>query len=358
MTGRPAAIVYLVPGYPAGPSDSSCLPPIRNLIAEIASRQREREVHVVAFQYPFGAATYDLDGVKVGALGGGNRRGLYRAMVWLRALLYVHRLARRTRIELVHSFWLTECAWVGERLSKLLRVRHVATIAGQDARPDNPYLKRLAMRRLTVTAGSEFAAHHFFSSTGRHVDHVIPIGLDDVAPVPAGPRDIDVLGVGSLVPVKEYTRFVELLARIPPVRACLAGEGPESDLISRRIEEAGLADNLRLLGALSRPDVLALMKRSRILLHTARYEGQGYVFLEALRCGMHVVCYHVGFTPPGNRVHRCRSEEEMLEVLVRLLSRALDHESQEVPSIGATAAAYEEIYRSLSSKPASTKTFF
>ena len=62
------------------------------------------------------------------------------------------------------------------------------------------------------------------------------------------------------------------------------------------------------------------MRKSRILLHTSEYEGQGYVLIEALAAGMSVVCRDVGYTGESPNAYRCKSLQEMVAVLKRLLA--------------------------------------
>jgi glycosyltransferase involved in cell wall biosynthesis len=161
-------------------------------------------------------------------------------------------------------------------------------------------------------------------------------------------RSIDILGVGSLTPIKDYRSFISIVARLasrfPRLRCLIAGEGPERPALEQKIKEAGLEDVVCLAGHIPREQVLKTMRNSRIFLHTARYEGQGYVFLEARAAGMHVVCRDVGYTGNGGSVHRCSSGEEMAGVLEQLLALPAASEEIEVDGIDSTAGAFEKIY--------------
>ena len=86
------------------------------------------------------------------------------------------------------------------------------------------------------------------------------------------------------------------------------------------------------------------MRKSRILLHTARYEGQGYVFLEALASGMRVVCRDVGYTGDAPAVFRCKSNEEMADVMREMLASPVDDVKTNVLGIDYTVRAFEELY--------------
>ncbi len=351
MPERPRSLVFLIPGFPEDETDSTCLPAVQNYVAAFAQAHPDIQTHVIAFQYPFARRVYAWKNVTVHALAGKNRRGLQRLGTWLRAMRAVRRIHRKTRVMVLHSFWLTECTWVARRLSKRFRIRHIASIGGQDAQADNPYFKMMKLDGAVLTAGSAFAAETFAQHARRPVDHVIPLGLDvdhlqQIATPPE--RDIDVLGVGSLIPVKDYAAFIDVVARLKPafpqIRACIVGEGPLHDALRRQIAELGLAGHVVLMGQKPREEVMRLMLRSKVFLHTARYESQGYVFLEALFAGLPVVCFDVGYTGTSDRVFRCHSPREMADVVAGLLRAPLPIHQTPVPTTEDTVRAFAPLY--------------
>jgi glycosyltransferase involved in cell wall biosynthesis len=247
--------------------------------------------------------------------------------------------------------WLAECTFVASWLARLNRTKHIASICGQDALASNPYLKHLRFEKMIVTAASANAARAFSESTGRSVDHIIPTGLDREARAGGRSvehRSIDILGVGSLIPVKNFRLFLEIIAKLkgqfPQLRCMILGDGAERPALERQIQDNALSEVVQLAGQVPREQVLDTMRRAKILLHTATYEGQGYVFLEALAAGMRVVSFDVGYTGNGPSVDLCRSEEEILGVLKTLLARPFDPEEVQVDCIEETARAFEELY--------------
>jgi len=341
----------LVPGFPAKEAETDCLPAVQNFVKALARRNPNISVHVVSFHYPFAAGVYTWNGVRVCALAGRNKAFPMRFRTWLRAIAYVRRLIKAENVIALHSFWLAECSYVAAWLARMTGARHIATICGQDALSDNPYLKRLRFDRMTITAGSSRAAAAFHQSTGFLVNHVIPAGLDAEALTPpdeTAERPIDILGVGSLIPIKDYRSFIDVVAALAggrsSLRCVILGEGPERPSLESQIKERRLQDVVRLAGHVSREEVLKTMRHANILLHTSRYEGQGYVFLEALAAGMRVVCREVGYTGEGPAAYTCTSNEEMVDVLKRLLDAARPKEEVRVESIDCTARAFEKIY--------------
>lgn len=352
-TSSTSGVLLLVPGFPADEGDSQCLPGVQNYVRALAEygRRENRDLAVVPFQYPYRRTPYTWEQVPVHPLGGRNRSFPARFLIWARAVREVVRLTRSGDFSVLHSFWLGECTLLGQWLAQGLRLDHVATIPGQDARAENPYLPWLAFDRMQVVGGSEFVGRAFEDATGRNLDRIIPLGLDaDRLPTldPKGARPLDVLGVGSLNDVKHYSQFIEVIGRLDgckrDLQAEIVGGGPNREKLDRLIREKGLADRIRLTGALPREEVLRRMRRARILLHTARYDAQPYVLLEALASGMHVVSTPVGYAGPADRVRFSASTEGLANHLRILLQENVSHEPVSVPTAAETAAQYVELY--------------
>lgn len=341
----------MVPGFPGSEVDTSCLPAIQNYVDAFSASRVDLEIHVIAFQYPFFRAEYEWKGATVHALGGKNRTRMRRAPTWVRAIRTFLRLRRRTDVEVLHTFWLGECTRVGQWLARVFGIRHVASICGQDALSTNPYLPRLRLDDLVLTAGSSFASDVFTQHSGAGSVHVIPLGLDTKhleAIDPPPERDIDVIGVGSLIPLKDYSAFLDIVAalksHVPDVSACIVGGGPQQEALEEDIVRQGLQNNLVLLGHLPRDETFRYMLRSKVFLHTSKYESQGYVFLEALFAGLHVVCYNVGYTGDSDRVFRCRSKQELVDAVTNLLVNPRPSVRQEVLKAEDTVRAFQAIY--------------
>lgn len=341
----------MVPGFPAAEEDTTCLPAIQNYIGAFCASRPDLDVHVIAFQYPFFRGEYAWKEATVHALGGMNRRSLRRMPTWARAIRTFMRLRRRMDVRVLHTFWLTECTRVGQWLGRAFDVRHVASIGGQDAQPTNPYLRHLRLDELVLTAGSTFAADVFAKHVAGARVQVIPLGLDTrhlEAIDPPPDRDIDVIGVGSLIPLKDYGAFVDIVAALasdfPNVNARIIGGGPQQEALQERVVRHGLENNVVLTGHLPRDEVFRYMMRSKVFLHTSKYESQGYVFLEALFAGLHVVCYDVGHTGTSDRVFRCRSSLEIIDVAADLLRNPGPSLRQRVPTVEDTIGAFEAIY--------------
>jgi glycosyltransferase involved in cell wall biosynthesis len=350
-------ILFLVPGFPRDEKDSTCIPALQQYVYHFAKHNRNILVRVIAFQYPYTKRKYSWNGIEVYPCGGKGRRRLGRLITWLRAIKYVLQEHFRNEIFLIHSFWLEECTFVGQLMSRLLSVTHIASIMGQDALQRNLYLRYLSFSSMFISAGSSNAGDAFYNSTRRKVDAIIPIGLD-VCNFNINrneqTRKIDILGVGSLIPLKNYKLFIEIIGKLarhfPKIKAAIIGDGVERSHLNKMILEKGLENNMELLGELSRPEAIQYMYRSKILLHTSTYESQGYVFLEALYCGLTVICFNVGFVEKSEKMLVCSDEMVMLNNLKGILNHNLPHQPILLKSIDETVNEFEHIYASQNQK--------
>jgi glycosyltransferase involved in cell wall biosynthesis len=348
---RPDGVMILVPGFPGSESETDCLPPVQNFVKVLAQRNPGISIDVVAFQYPFTAGTYSWHGATVHAIAGGSKHFPWRLGSWVRASWHVYQVMRKRKVVVLHSMWLAECTYVAAWISRLSGAKHVASIRGQDALDQNPYLKHLPFDKMIITAGSEHAASAFERSTGRKVNRVLPSGLDAESTQTQdepGERTIDILGVGSLSPIKDFASFIDIVAKLrrihPGIRSVILGDGPEHQPLMNSIRQLGLEGTIDLEGHVPREQVLRTMRKARILLHTSRFEGQGYVFLEALGSGMQVVCRNVGYAGDGAAVHRCGSNEEILAVLDRLLTTPWRSAQPDVLNMDWTVREFERLY--------------
>jgi glycosyltransferase involved in cell wall biosynthesis len=103
---------------------------------------------------------------------------------------------------------------------------------------------------------------------------------------------------GSLIPLKRTEIAIRVAAALvkefPQLRLQIAGDGPERNSLEQLASALGVKGNVIFAGQLSRAEVLQAMQKSRVLLHPSEYESFGYVFAEAMECGLPIVSFDVG----------------------------------------------------------------
>ncbi len=158
-----------------------------------------------------------------------------------------------------------------------------------------------------VATSSEEAQELVRLGAARSRVTVVPCGVDVEQFRPDGPAaergpHRRVLSVGRLVPRKGFDMIIRALPAVPDTELVVAGGPAEGDLgdhpeaarLRRLAERIGVADRVRLVGAVPRPDMPALMRSADLVVCAPWYEPFGIVPLEAMACGVPVVASAVG----------------------------------------------------------------
>lgn len=342
----------LTPGFPANSEDTTCIPALQLFIKELSVQYGpQANIQVVTFQYPFTKGAYVWKGIPCFSAGGNNKKFPGRWKTWTAVMKFLKNYHERSPIDIIHAFWLTECALIGSWVSVLTRAKLIYHIMGQDVLPSNKYIKYLKFKDSIIIANSPNSASLLIENFNIQPHQIIPFGIDsmDFSEHESGNiRVIDLLGVGSLSHLKNYTLFIDIFARLknefPFLTGRIIGDGPLLPELKKQIEGLNLKDSLTLTGKLTRPEVLQNMSSAKILLHTSSYESAGYVFLEALYSGMKVVSFHTGYLPNVPGAYPCHSSEEMYNSLKSLLTYRQEYTRKEVFLMADTVKALINVY--------------
>lgn len=328
MSNRPKTLIILIPGFAENEADTTCLPAVQMLVQSINQVHPALKVIILAFQYPYFTATYQWHGNTVICLGKKRvPRKLHLLVRWGRVWLQLRKLSKQHDVLGMLSCFCGPCALVGKYFGALHHIKHFTWIQGQDARKMNKLVRIIRPAPDSLIAMSDFLVKEFYRSHHIRPGHVVPNGVNTLTfPAANGiPADIDVLGVGNLIPLKQYDIFVEVIAalkqHIPGIRAVHCGKGPETANINALIERLELKDNLTLYGERPHQEVLQIMQRSRILLHTSSYEGFGGVLVEALYAGAHVVSFCRPMDADIPNWHIVKDKAAMIEKTLELLQQ-------------------------------------
>jgi D-inositol-3-phosphate glycosyltransferase len=136
---------------------------------------------------------------------------------------------------------------------------------------------------------------------------VVPSGVNVVRFRPTGPAATRmpnrrrILAVGRLVPRKGYDDLIRAVSALDDAELVIVGGPPggiEADPEGRRLTELawrmGMADRVRLVGAVPGADMPLWYRSADVVACTPWYEPFGLTPLEAMACGVPVVTYAVG----------------------------------------------------------------
>lgn len=324
MSDKTKTLVILTPGFPKDESDTTCLPMQQSFIRALNQKFPGLNIIILAFQYPYFRKTYQWYGNTVISFDGRNRGGLIKLFLFRRWYAAIKKIHRTEKIHGLLSFWYAECALVGKRFADKYGVKHYCWMWGQDAKKGNKYVPFTALKPGELIAFSDSLQSEFEKNYGIRPAHVITPGVDFKEFSFHNPKkDIDIIAAGSLIPLKQYDIFIEVIAemkkRIPLINAVLIGEGPERNKLQSLIASLGLQPNITLTGKLPHPDVLQWMQRGKVFMHPSSYEGFGIVCIEALCAGAKVISFVKPMQTEIENWHIVTNKEEMVQTATEML---------------------------------------
>jgi glycosyltransferase involved in cell wall biosynthesis len=224
---------------------------------------------------------------------------------------------RRAAFDVINTHFVVPTGPLGHALARWHRLPNVLSVHGGDlfdpSKRSSPHLHaplRAAVRWLLAAADDVVGQSR---DTVRHVNDLygvhrqvglIPLGIErppgQVAASRATfglPHDAFVMiTIGRVVARKATTQLVEVLAasRIPNAHLLVIGDGPDAVAIRQRAVELGVAERVHLPGQVSDQDKYAALAIADAFVSTSQHEGFGLVFLEAMACGLPIVCYDRG----------------------------------------------------------------
>lgn len=194
--------VILTPGFPASETDTTCLPMQQSFVKALKENYPQLNIIILSFQYPYFKKTYNWFGITVMSFGGRNKRGLQRFILRHTIHTCLNNINRNSPISGLLSFWYGECAHVGKIFGDANNIKHYCWILGQDAKKVNKYPKILRTPANKLIALSDFLQYQFEKNHGIRPQHLIPGGIEPKQFSNVKKRDIDILGVGSLIALK------------------------------------------------------------------------------------------------------------------------------------------------------------
>lgn len=166
-----------------------------------------------------------------------------------------------------------------------------------------------------------------------------------------------ILGVGRLIPFKNFSLLIDAFARIAPhrprARLVICGDGYLRPALEAQIKERGLEDRAELVGL--RPNPYSAMRRAGVVAVTSFTEGLSTVLIEAMACGTPVVA--TDFASARETLPSCAhppvalTPDAVADAIVRVLSRPRETEQLKAFaagfSINPVARRYEQVLLSV-----------
>lgn len=229
---------------------------------------------------------------------------------------YGRRLMETSRFDIVNTHFALPTGPVGDKLTRHARIPNVLTVHGGDlfdpSKFTSPHrhwllrqwIRRLALRADCVVAGSANTIDNLHTYYGPDIAvRMIPLGIAAIPEVSAsrselGFTDDDVLlvTVGRLIARKATDRLIDCVAELrdPRVKLLVIGSGPLIDELRSHAARRGVAGQVRFFGFVDERRKFEILSAADLYVSTSVHEGFGLVFVEAMACGLPVVCYDFG----------------------------------------------------------------
>jgi glycosyltransferase involved in cell wall biosynthesis len=336
-------LIILTPGFPKDEEDSTCLPTQQSFVKSIQDLYPDIQIIILSFHYPFSSRPYLWNGISVIPFDGHGKEKMLRLRLWFRIWKQLRSLKKEKNLVGIFSFWATDCALIGKWFGRIHHIKQYCWISGQEAKKENPYIRLMRPKPEDLIAMSDFLQKEFFRNHRIRPMHVIPIGIDPQQfEINNTERDIDILGAGSLIPLKQFSVLIKVVSELtrlrPGIKTMICGKGPEEPALRALIHKLNLQDQISMPGVVQHKELMKLMQRAKIFLHPSSYEGFGAVCIEALYAGAHVISFRRPIAGWIRHWHIVNSEEEMWKKAQEILDDPETKYSRSVPFLMSESA--------------------
>jgi glycosyltransferase involved in cell wall biosynthesis len=221
------------------------------------------------------------------------------------------------KVDIVNTHFAVPSGPAGHFISKKYGIPNVLSIHGGDifdpskrlSPHDTPLLRGTVKRMLLgadrIVAQSSDTKKNTETYYGivKNID-IIPLGIKPMKYEVVSREDLGLsedrfifITIGRLIKRKnllELLEIIRLLNQSFPCELLVIGDGPERGNIEAEVLKLGLQERVKLLGRVTEEEKWHYLSISDSYLSTAIHEGFGIVFLEAMECGLPVICYDRG----------------------------------------------------------------
>lgn len=179
---------------------------------------------------------------------------------------------------------------------------------------------------VSESAYKGYIFHKFFKNKSEILNNIVDYSsLVERAKLDSNTYEYDIVYVGRFVYAKNPERLIsvfdKILKRIPNCKIGIAGEGQLLVEAKELAKKLNIDDKVDFLGYLENP--LKLIRDSRVLIMTSRYEGMPMVALEAMAMGTPIVSTPVDgmmkLVDNGETGFLCDDDEEMVNCICKII---------------------------------------
>lgn len=347
-------LLVITPGFPESEADTTCLPFVQQMMLCYQRKFPACIISIISLQYPYSARAYIWHGMQVYGMGGANKKGLWKLLLYQKAIHKGRQIHRTVPINAILSLCLSETSLIAKWLSEKSKIPFAIWMFGQDAKKGNKYFKLVKPNFDQLLPISAYQSDVLYKFYGFRASTIVHNGINQAIfpALSATTRKIDMLAAGSLISLKQYELFIRLVAHIKQngyykVKAVIIGAGPEEQKLKTLSTTLDLNENIRFVGPLDHASTLSMMNEARLFIHPSSYEGHSTVMLEALYMGCDVVSFIPAADQPVSENHICIDWEEMKETTLHLMNTKQDYKQVIPYNMEDSAAQLQQVLHSM-----------
>ena len=233
------------------------------------------------------------------------------------SIYFVNRLLKKEKFDVINTHFAIPSGPAGNFISKNKKIPNILSIHGGDifdpSKSLSPHktfglkqtVKKMLLSADKVIAQSSDTQKNAISlySINRNIE-IIPLGIKPNSFINKSRKELGIsenkkifVTVGRLVRRKNLEELLTVFSKVIKKFDCellIIGDGPEGENLKQKISSLNLQNDVKLLGRVSEELKFQYLNASDVYLSTAIHEGFGIVFLEAMECGLPVICYDRG----------------------------------------------------------------
>jgi glycosyltransferase involved in cell wall biosynthesis len=225
-------------------------------------------------------------------------------------------LLKAEHYDVINTHFALPSGPVGDTLASFAHIPNVLTVHGGDlydpskfTSPHRHLLLRAWVRHLLQRADRVVGQS---TNTLENVQNFYSLGLEGTR-IPLGirrppegsasrqdygfsPDEVLLVSVGRLVARKATAQLIAMMDTLKHenARLLVLGSGPLEQKLKKEAAERQLGDKVQFMGFVEETEKFRILRMADIYVSTSQHEGFGLVFLEAMACGLPVICYNYG----------------------------------------------------------------
>lgn len=217
------------------------------------------------------------------------------------------KIRKSSKIKVIDSHFLYPDSVSAYIVSKTLGIPLINTARGSDVNYwGYKKIPRFFIKKTIEAAKVNFAVSNKLAEKMKLIApdaniHPLPNGVDHSIFFPplkkSTVKNYKFLSVGNLIPLKGHNLVIEAIAKIPNATLEIIGQGDERKKLIQQVKSLGLEEKIEFSDNIPQVELAKKYQTAHALILASEMEGMPNVVLEAMSCGLQVICTPVGDLP-------------------------------------------------------------